>query len=329
MRGDNLDHQTAFGDLDLIKPHPFWQLKQGSPFHHDLTFANKTIFERFFWNTLYHYMPTCRSMQARSKPPKWTRATLFVGTAKFIESKDRGSGGKAQSLEGDAAQKRQGQHDQGDMAIPSQEAAHFVVIQSEIFAILKIFFNAPTTSQSGDFGLQRGLGGSKDQIIGQVWGGSDAATDEQRVPAIVSALLPNGQGCPVKETRPFGPFAHGQGLPVARGKPCGDVAHFQSAHAHGRQIQHDWFITGDSHHVGLRVRFQPDAQVRIATIDAISHDPLDPYLSLRETLQHEDGQLRLGAEGNRGGDANSLSARPILGPVMNDNRNSRYRSLKL
>jgi hypothetical protein len=43
-------------DLDLIEPHPFWQLEQGGPFHHDLTFGKKTICKWFFWKGLYHGM---------------------------------------------------------------------------------------------------------------------------------------------------------------------------------------------------------------------------------------------------------------------------------
>src|SRR6266536_1065524 len=138
-------------------------------------------------------------------------------------------GGTAQSFQGDTGQKRQGQHDQGDMAIPSQEAAHFVVIEPQVFAILKIFFDAKASSQSGDFGLQRGLGGSKDQVVGQVWGGSDAATDEQAVPPIIATLMPHGHARPLKETRPFAALAHRQGLPVVLGKQRCHVAHLQPA----------------------------------------------------------------------------------------------------
>jgi len=41
-------------DLDLIEPHPLWQLEQGSSFHQDLTLSKKTVCERFFWERLYH-----------------------------------------------------------------------------------------------------------------------------------------------------------------------------------------------------------------------------------------------------------------------------------
>ena len=35
-------------------------------------------------------------------------------------------------------------HDQGDMAIPAGEAAHFVVIESQALARFKIIFYAPS-----------------------------------------------------------------------------------------------------------------------------------------------------------------------------------------
>ncbi len=38
------------------------------------------------------------------------------------------------------------QHAERDMAIPSQETAHFVVVQPQIFAVLKIFFNGLITN---------------------------------------------------------------------------------------------------------------------------------------------------------------------------------------
>jgi hypothetical protein len=35
-------------DLDLIEPHPFWQIEQDAPFHHDLISGKKTSCERHF-----------------------------------------------------------------------------------------------------------------------------------------------------------------------------------------------------------------------------------------------------------------------------------------
>ncbi len=63
--------------------------------------------------------------------------------------------------EGDTAQKGQGQHDQSDMPIPPNEAAYLVVIQPQVFAIRKVSFNAPASSQGRDFGVQEVLGGAK------------------------------------------------------------------------------------------------------------------------------------------------------------------------
>ncbi len=46
MRGDNLDHHTVFRNVDLVNQHPFWQVKQGTPFHHNLPFQ---VQSSVFW----------------------------------------------------------------------------------------------------------------------------------------------------------------------------------------------------------------------------------------------------------------------------------------
>src|SRR6266487_4439970 len=149
-----------------------------------------------------------------------------------------------------ADQKSQSQHDQRDMAVPPQQATHFIVIQTKVFAILKIFFNAKASSPSGDFGQQRGVRGSKEQVIGQIWSGSDAATDEQGVPAIISALLQHRHAGPLKKAWSFGALTDGQSLPVARLPKSGQhIANLQAAHA-GSGEQHDGFITRNRTHVG-------------------------------------------------------------------------------
>ena len=85
----------------------------------------------------------------------------------------------------DADEKGQREHDQRDMPVPPDETAHLVVIESELFAIGKILFNTPASSQRCDLGMQRGGRRSKDQVIGQLRGGVERATDQHRVPAII------------------------------------------------------------------------------------------------------------------------------------------------
>jgi hypothetical protein len=129
-------------------------------------------------------------------------------------------------------------------------------------------------------------------------------------------LLPNGQAGPVKETRTFRPLTQRKWLPIRSRKVCGHVAHFQPAHANPRNVQDDRFITSNCHHVWLLLDFQPVTQFGIATINTISHNPRDLDLSLQEALQHEDGQLRFGAEGDRLGNPSLLAAYRIVRPVV-------------
>src|SRR5258708_30339856 len=90
------------------------------------------------------------------------------------------------------------------MAVPSDKAAHFILIQSQVFAPLKILFNAPAASQSRDLGKQRGGGRSKDQIIRQFRGGIEGAADQQRMPAIILSAVQHMHTRPVKQPPSFG-----------------------------------------------------------------------------------------------------------------------------
>jgi hypothetical protein len=67
MRGDNLETQLGFGDMDLFNQHSFWQLKQGLPFHHDLPLQYNPPLEDPFGR---NYIMTCQSslLQAGSVP---------------------------------------------------------------------------------------------------------------------------------------------------------------------------------------------------------------------------------------------------------------------
>ena len=147
------------------------------------------------------------------------------------------------------------------MAIPSHKAAHFVVIEPQIFPILKIFFNAPATSQSGDFGLQSGVGGCEDEVIGQIRGGKGGAADEQGVPAIVSALMQHGRTDPIKEAGTFTSLTHRESLPRVGWQQRWYLADLQVAHSPSRYLEYDRFITGHSAYVAIVMGFQPGAQV--------------------------------------------------------------------
>jgi hypothetical protein len=66
-------------------------------------------------------------------------------------------------------------------------------------------------------------------------------------------------------------------------------------------FQYNWFVAGNRQNDRLDLSFQPVAQFGIATINTISYHPLNGELSELEPFQHEDGQLRFGAEGDRFG----------------------------
>jgi hypothetical protein len=103
------------------------------------------------------------------------------------------------------------------MALPAHQAADLVVIEPEIFAILKLFFDVPAPSKGRDFGLQRRASSSEDQVIRQVRARVEGATDEQGVPAIIAALMPDRYTGPVKETRACGaPLSSSLSLPISQ-----------------------------------------------------------------------------------------------------------------
>src|SRR5262249_9014185 len=103
------------------------------------------------------------------------------------------------SGEDDAGKPCQSQHDQGDMAVPTHVTSNLVVIQAKIFAIFKVFFNTPAPSQRSNFGRERCERRSRDQIKCQHRGWVQCPAQEQAMPAIIAALMPNGQAGPVKE----------------------------------------------------------------------------------------------------------------------------------
>ena len=84
-------------DLDLIEPHPFWQVEQGSPFHQDLTLSRKTVCERFFWERLYHHLAISsskRGVNPRSGQQPLRRAfTTLAWKRRLLHVFDRGFAG--------------------------------------------------------------------------------------------------------------------------------------------------------------------------------------------------------------------------------------------
>ena len=79
-----------------------------------------------------------------------------------------------------ADQEGRGQQDQGDMAIPADVTAHFILDKSKIFAGLQILFDMPTRTNGAHDGGERRSLGSKDQVVSQFVRGVPATTNRER-----------------------------------------------------------------------------------------------------------------------------------------------------
>src|SRR5260221_13397161 len=64
--------------------------------------------------------------------------------------------------------------------------------------------------------------------------------------------------------------------------------------------------------------FQPGAQVQIAFIDRISHDPANGQLRLPHAFEHLDSQFWLRPEAHRVWDTSGSTPLPILTPVQGE-----------
>ena len=70
------------------------------------------------------------------------------------------------------------------MTIPARKAAHFVLIQAQIFGGFQILFNVPARANGLHDGGQRGAEGRKDEVKGQDGRIVEAATDDQEMASI-------------------------------------------------------------------------------------------------------------------------------------------------
>src|SRR5437660_2444585 len=102
------------------------------------------------------------------------------------------------------------------MAVPAEVAAHFILVESQVFAGLQVLFNAPASANGLHHGGERRGKGSPDQVIGQLMWVVEAATDEQPVSSIDGAALHPGQERPVEEPFPFGAQTLAEAVPVLR-----------------------------------------------------------------------------------------------------------------
>src|SRR2546429_4482116 len=100
------------------------------------------------------------------------------------------------------------------MAIPADEAPHLVLSKAHRFARFKIIFYAPSCSNRLHHLLKRCAFGSKDEIIGLLFGIVDAATKEQPVASIILPVVQDRHASPIEEPWPLGSIPHGEPLPI-------------------------------------------------------------------------------------------------------------------
>ena len=154
-------------------------------------------------------------------------------------------------LDGHAQQERGGQQDQGDVARPAEGAAHFVLIQTQIFVRLQVLFDAPACANGSHHGGQRRVGRSKDQIIGQRGRVVEATAHDEEVASVAAACLQHREASPVEEAFAFGALALTETLPVA-GAEClrGDAGDIGEQHA-GAGLHTDDLDGGNRQRVGV------------------------------------------------------------------------------
>jgi len=218
-------------------------------------------------------------------------------------------------LNRDPDQKGSGEQDEGEMTVPANEAAHFILIQAQPFAGLQILFNVPSRANGLHDGGQQHVFGGENQVIGQgVWV-VKAATDDQEVLSIHRPGLCPGQDGPVKEPVPFGALTLTEPVPVAGAQGRRDAAHIPGQTCL-LALHTDDLGRGDGQGIAEALRFQEGAQVRAMAVDCIGNYPVDRQVGLLGALDHVLGQFGFGAKADAIGNVGSLPARQVGAPVF-------------
>lgn len=97
-----------------------------------------------------------------------------------------------------------GEQDQGDMAVPAEVTASFIMIQTKAFRGLQALFDAPPCANGLDHDGQRGVWWGPDQEVGQFVGIVEAAAHEEPMTTVHGASMHDWQASPVKEAFAFG-----------------------------------------------------------------------------------------------------------------------------
>ena len=207
-------------------------------------------------------------------------------------------------------------HDEGDMAIPADVAAHFILIQAKIFAGFQILFNVPTGANGlHDGGQGSGLR-SKDQVIGHGLRGIEATAKHQPMALVHGATVEQRQHGPIKEPLPFGPLALTESLPVLGAQGVLPDAGHITEQASRFGLPSSDFGARDSHCVGVSLLLQPQSQVEAVSVDRVGYHPADRQGGRLCSLDHQLGQFGFGLKGDRLRDMSRPPSRRIVAPVF-------------
>ena len=117
-------------------------------------------------------------------------------------------------MDRDTDQEGISEQDEGDVTIAADIAAHFRLVQAQVFAGLQVLFAVPTRANSLHHGRERRRQWSRDQVRSQFVRVVEAATDDQPVATVHAALLDPGPDGPIEKALPFGALALTEALPV-------------------------------------------------------------------------------------------------------------------
>src|SRR6266536_2056054 len=240
------------------------------------------------------------------------------GERSYTKRRKRGRGGVCRSLvlATDRGQEGMSQHHEGDVTIPSRPTSDLILIESHIFGCFKILLYVPACSNCLHHLLQGGSFRRKDEIVRFFGWIVHAAAHEHPMLPIILPVVQDGNGCPIKDARPFGALAHRKALPILGSKQeCFHVADFYQL-TPIRSLDTNGFVAGDCQHVGVLIRLEPGTQSLIAPIHGISHDPRDGNMSMVDALDHLSGQLTLCLETNSIRNIRLLTALTILYPFQ-------------
>ena len=218
-------------------------------------------------------------------------------------------------LDTEPNQEGAGQQDEGDMARPADRTAHFILIESEVFAGFDVLFDVPAAANRPHDGRQRRGWERKDQVGGDLAGIVEAATKDEEVAVVHRALVHDGQDGPREEPLAFGALALREELPVLGAQrllDAGDIGQ----HAPVFGLDTDDFDGGDGQGRRVALLLQEEAQVGAVAVDRLGDDPTDRQTGLVGPLDHELSEFGFGAEGQRRGDVRGEPAGRIAAPLL-------------